>query len=95
MHLGAEELSKQLGEVYSALIAEIEQAGGSNDTVGGEDVVIFWIEPCQVYKPSGRFQELHFPPLKELQSGEDIHDGGNDADCPFAFQRKRRPGGQQ
>lgn len=40
-------------------------------------------------------KQLHFPPLKELQGGEDIHDCGDDADRPFAFGGKGYPGGQQ
>jgi len=42
--LGAEELSKQLGEVYSALIAEIEQAGGSVIGFAGDAMLCWFYE---------------------------------------------------
>jgi len=40
--LGAEELTRQLGEVYSALIAEIEKYGGSVMSFAGDSLLCWF-----------------------------------------------------
>jgi len=50
---GAEELSKQLGEVYSALIAEIEKYGGSVIGFAGDSMLCWFHAPRDGKRESG------------------------------------------
>ena len=60
---GAEELTKQLGSVYSALIAEIEKVGGSVIGFAG-DAMMCWIETnTEGRMESGEYEDSALHPV--------------------------------